>query len=248
MNMFGFDETRLRSALTDHCPVAWMPWHDATADELKDGVYLLRLPQNWTYALERMFKIEGIYWAAIESGWVAPITQAQQEASTGTMSELAMVGLYRPTGASAASISPWDTAALAALGAKNMPRHYSPEVVARRAAAQAKKARLIAQRGPKFTRGHVCKAQVIQRDGLACHLCGIDVDPRNWHLEHVIPLALGGTDCLDNAAVAHPSCNLAKSDSWAGSLNTDRFDAALVAYRKAHKKSYRGPIRSLEAV
>lgn len=98
---------------------------------------------------------------------------------------------------------------------------------------------------PQFKRGHVSRDAVIARDGLACHLCGSDVDPANWHLEHVIPIALGGTDCLANAAVAHPTCNLQKSDSWAGSLDAARLDSAYVAYRKAHGKAFSGPVRAL---
>lgn len=141
----------------------------------------------------------------------------------------------------------WANEMWAAYGEADQALHALYEL-RRKEQTRSAKARRAAAALPKFTRGHVSKSAVIARDGLECHLCGVDVDPQDWHLEHVIPLALGGTDCLDNAAVAHPSCNLSKSDSWAGSLVHARWIAAHAAYRKAHKKSYRGPIRSLEAV
>jgi 5-methylcytosine-specific restriction endonuclease McrA len=33
-----------------------------------------------------------------------------------------------------------------------------------------------------------------------------------FHLEHVVPLAVGGNDDYDNLALACPTCNLRKSD------------------------------------
>jgi 5-methylcytosine-specific restriction endonuclease McrA len=52
-----------------------------------------------------------------------------------------------------------------------------------------------------------------------CHLCGLDIDYAASHLEplaftidHILPLAKGGTDTIDNLAAAHRRCNLAKGD------------------------------------
>ena len=51
----------------------------------------------------------------------------------------------------------------------------------------------------------------------ACHICGqpIDytlphLDPRAFVIDHVTPLAKGGTDTLDNIAAAHRECNSKK--------------------------------------
>ena len=69
----------------------------------------------------------------------------------------------------------------------------------------------------KYTRG-----QILERDGSNCHLCGgeINLDAPHivgepgWetypHIDHVIPLSLGGSDTLDNVKIAHAKCNLDK--------------------------------------
>ena len=51
-----------------------------------------------------------------------------------------------------------------------------------------------------------------------CEYCGA---PQNacgyhFHLEHIVPVALGGTDAESNRALACASCNLAKSNRVAG--------------------------------
>lgn len=53
---------------------------------------------------------------------------------------------------------------------------------------------------------------VYERDGGICHICLEMTDPRNWHMDHVIPLARGGAHAYDNVAVSHPACNIAKGD------------------------------------
>ena len=64
--------------------------------------------------------------------------------------------------------------------------------------------------------------QIIKRDGVNCYLCRTPVDfeashvqgQLGWelypHVEHVIPLALGGDDLLDNVKLAHAKCNIDK--------------------------------------
>jgi 5-methylcytosine-specific restriction endonuclease McrA len=64
--------------------------------------------------------------------------------------------------------------------------------------------------------------QVIERDGFNCYLCNTSVDftaPHSqgqpgWeaypHLDHVVPLALGGDDTLENVKLAHAKCNIDK--------------------------------------
>lgn len=53
---------------------------------------------------------------------------------------------------------------------------------------------------------------VFVRDCGLCHICGCRVDPSDWHLDHVIPIARGGEHSYDNVAVSHPACNQRKSD------------------------------------
>ena len=57
----------------------------------------------------------------------------------------------------------------------------------------------------------------IARSKPACHICGqpIDytlphLDPKSFVIDHVVPLAKGGTDTIDNVKAAHRDCNSAK--------------------------------------
>jgi 5-methylcytosine-specific restriction endonuclease McrA len=60
---------------------------------------------------------------------------------------------------------------------------------------------------------------ILNRWGTACYLCGEEIDleaprsmktynPRALHMDHVIPIALGGPDTIDNVKPTHSSCNL----------------------------------------
>jgi hypothetical protein len=61
-------------------------------------------------------------------------------------------------------------------------------------------------------------AQVYERDGYVCTYCG-DVDGPH-QVDHVMPLAKGGTNDIDNLAVACKVCNASKRDltldEWKG--------------------------------
>lgn len=61
--------------------------------------------------------------------------------------------------------------------------------------------------------------KAVARGHPPCHLCNEPIDYEAKHLEplafqidHIIPLAKGGTDDLDNLAPAHRKCNRAKGD------------------------------------
>jgi 5-methylcytosine-specific restriction endonuclease McrA len=54
-------------------------------------------------------------------------------------------------------------------------------------------------------------AAIALRDGHTCYICHQDHDPHDpWEIEHVKPRAHGGTDDLENLALAHRSCNRTK--------------------------------------
>ena len=74
-------------------------------------------------------------------------------------------------------------------------------------------------------RAGVCEryssVEVFQRDAYVCHICGEPTDPTQKFphplyptVDHVRPLAKGGTDTLDNVKCAHFICNSYKSDSY----------------------------------
>lgn len=60
----------------------------------------------------------------------------------------------------------------------------------------------------------------IRRTKPPCALCNSEIDyslhyldPWSFVIDHVVPLAKGGTDTLDNIQAAHRYCNRLKSDT-----------------------------------
>ncbi len=52
---------------------------------------------------------------------------------------------------------------------------------------------------------------LLEMDDGVCGICGEDVDPLDFHVDHVIPLARGGEHSYANTQAAHPACNLSKN-------------------------------------
>lgn len=57
---------------------------------------------------------------------------------------------------------------------------------------------------------HVDSLVVLERADGACGICGGDLDPLDFHVDHVVPLALGGFHSYANTQPAHPLCNTRK--------------------------------------
>lgn len=69
------------------------------------------------------------------------------------------------------------------------------------------------------------RKQIFDRDGYDCYLCNSPVDitanhivgQPGWelypHIDHVVPLALGGPDLLSNVKITHAKCNMVKGAS-----------------------------------
>lgn len=51
---------------------------------------------------------------------------------------------------------------------------------------------------------------VLERHDGVCGICEKDVDPLDFHVDHIVPLARGGNHSYANTQPAHPYCNLAK--------------------------------------
>lgn len=61
--------------------------------------------------------------------------------------------------------------------------------------------------------------KLVARGRPPCHLCGEEIDwtashlePLSFTIDHIIPLAKGGPDVVDNLAPAHRRCNIRKAD------------------------------------
>lgn len=57
---------------------------------------------------------------------------------------------------------------------------------------------------------HVEALVVLERADGVCGICGEDVDPLDFHVDHVVPLARGGEHSYANTQPAHPRCNKSK--------------------------------------
>lgn len=75
----------------------------------------------------------------------------------------------------------------------------------RRQSQNKRRARLL-----KLPTEKIDVAVVYERDAGVCGICGSVVQPDDWHLDHIIPLAAGGPHIYENVQVAHPRCNLVK--------------------------------------
>lgn len=49
---------------------------------------------------------------------------------------------------------------------------------------------------------------IYDRDHGRCHICHWPVSRKKFHLDHLIPISLGGNHTAVNVAIAHPRCNL----------------------------------------
>lgn len=58
---------------------------------------------------------------------------------------------------------------------------------------------------------------IIRKARPACHICGQPIlweanylDPKSFVIDHVVPIAKGGSDTIDNIKAAHRECNSKK--------------------------------------
>ena len=56
---------------------------------------------------------------------------------------------------------------------------------------------------------------------LRCFVCGKGVLEREATVEHIVPIAKGGADELENLAISHALCNVTKADKLPGSPTHD---------------------------
>lgn len=59
------------------------------------------------------------------------------------------------------------------------------------------------------------RREVFERSQGRCHYCRTPIAIDGFHIEHMLPQALGGSDDLLNLVAACPTCNLSKGDQTA---------------------------------
>ena len=87
-----------------------------------------------------------------------------------------------------------------------MAKFYAENPTAKRVIGQNRRARMV-QAGGKLSKGIFEKLLKLQRGKCAC--CGLPLgeDP---HIDHIMPIALGGTNTDDNVQLLRKACNVAK--------------------------------------
>lgn len=48
---------------------------------------------------------------------------------------------------------------------------------------------------------------LVRRDGFICGICNQSLENSKIEINHIIPVALGGKDVMENINLAHPNCN-----------------------------------------
>lgn len=69
------------------------------------------------------------------------------------------------------------------------------------------------------------RKRLADRDGRLCAWCGESLDPFDstaTHVDHILPVALGGTGAIDNLRLLHAECNRAKGDQDPGEARASR--------------------------
>ena len=75
------------------------------------------------------------------------------------------------------------------------------------AGGTASRRRCGGERSQSSTSSHLLFLELA--DGV-CGICGEDVDPTNYHVDHIVPISRGGEHSYANTQPAHPACNQRK--------------------------------------
>lgn len=93
---------------------------------------------------------------------------------------------------------------------------------------------------------------VFQRDDYMCRECGATNKQTRLHVDHIIPVAKGGTNDLDNLQTLCEDCNKAKyTDEWVGGevefdhTSTIKYDVPIKIHIRSNKWIYGGLLNSM---
>lgn len=79
--------------------------------------------------------------------------------------------------------------------------------------------------------------EVLRRDNHACRYCGATAPDAKLQVDHVTPVALGGTDSPDNLVAACIDCNYGKSSSSPDATLVADVNADAVRWARAMKRA-----------
>ena len=51
------------------------------------------------------------------------------------------------------------------------------------------------------------RVEILQKTDARCHICGGEVDPKDWNADHILAHSAGGEHSTDNYLPAHGTCN-----------------------------------------
>lgn len=91
--------------------------------------------------------------------------------------------------------------------------------------------------------------EILRRDEHTCQYCGAKAPEVTLHIDHVVPVALGGSDKPENLVAACKDCNVGKSSIAPGSPLVQKLSAEASAYAlgMADKMTrFRADVESLE--
>lgn len=64
--------------------------------------------------------------------------------------------------------------------------------------------------------------KLIEVFGQSCVYCYKDLSDQQYHIDHIVPLAFGGTNSITNLVISCPKCNLIASDKVFDTINDKR--------------------------
>ena len=79
--------------------------------------------------------------------------------------------------------------------------------------------------------------EVLRRDGNRCRYCGADADESPLTMDHVVPVALGGSDDPSNLVAACKDCNAGKTSTAADQALVVDVSSVNVAFAAAMKQA-----------
>ena len=90
------------------------------------------------------------------------------------------------------------------------------------------------------------RVQVLTRDRYRCLMCGVSSSQARLHVDHIRPVAEGGTDELDNLGTLCDDCNLGKAAHTFRNYRELPFAASLVDNKFERWQAIRGKLIRIE--